>query len=114
MAKYKSYRKEVEAKLNKAELKALKLIGAMVSSEASEIARDKGVFDTGRLVQSMGNEIYDTDKKFVRVGNSVEYAIFHELSSSKMPARPFLQPAVDENRNDIKKIAEDALREALK
>lgn len=43
------------------------------------------------------------EKKAV-VGSNVEYAPFVEMGTSKMTARPFLRPALEACRNEIKRI----------
>lgn len=39
------------------------------------------------------------------VGPTVEYAIYHELGTSKMEARPFVRPAAERVQNDPKRYA---------
>jgi HK97 gp10 family phage protein len=62
----------------------------------------------------MGHEIYDIGKKNVRVGNPIKYAMYQELGTRYQPARPFLAPAVYNNKQDIIEITEDVFREVMK
>lgn len=45
----------------------------------------------------------------VIIGTNVEYAQPVELGSSKVKARPFIKPAIQNHKDDYKKILEDAL-----
>jgi HK97 gp10 family phage protein len=53
------------------------------------------------------------DKNSVIIGTNVEYAPYVELGTSKMTAQPYLNPALEMNKNNIKRIFADALKEAL-
>ena len=58
--------------------------------------------DTGRLVSSIFQDTKRRGKTFVGiVGSSVDYAVHLEFGTTKMAARPFLQPALDKNRKKI-------------
>ena len=50
----------------------------------------KGSF-SGRMRESLFTKLIDGGKG-VRVGPNVKYAIYHEMGTSKMPARPFVWP----------------------
>ena len=50
------------------------------------------------------------DKNSVIIGTNVEYAPYVELGTSKMAAQPFLNPALEANKDNIKKIFADAIR----
>lgn len=61
--------------------------------------------DTGRLRGSLTNEIESKAKDIVgRVGSKVKYAPYVELGTSKMPAQPYLRPALHKNESRIKKL----------
>lgn len=54
--------------------------------------------DTGRLRASITHEVEDHRAELEvvgRVGTNVEYAIYQELGTRFMSARPFLRPALD-------------------
>ena len=50
------------------------------------------------------------DKDTVSIGTNVSYAVYNELGTSKMSARPFLKPAIENNKEDYKKIVENSLK----
>lgn len=66
--------------------------------------------DTGNLKGSITHEVKE---KEARVGTNVEYAPFVELGTSKMAAQPYLNPALEMNRSNIKKIFASAIKEAM-
>lgn len=53
----------------------------------------------------------DPGQVTVYVGTNVEYAAFNELGTVKMEARPFLRPAFENNREEIKQILEQNFAE---
>ena len=64
--------------------------------------------DTGRLRGSITTDKRYIQKFLVRIGTNVDYAIYVELGTKKMDARPYLFPAFfmieGEIIKDIKKI----------
>lgn len=76
----------------------LMLAGAFVQTDA----KLRCPVDTGRLRASISvKEISDLH---VRVGTNVEYAPFVELGTRYKGARPYLVPALIDNRREIKRI----------
>jgi HK97 gp10 family phage protein len=67
--------------------------------------------DTGRLVSSITHEFSYLNAS---VGTNVIYAPYLELGTSKMAARPYLQPSLDENKDKISSLIESALIRAMK
>lgn len=65
--------------------------------------------DTGRLVNSITHQV-SPDEEAVYVGTNVEYAAYVELGTQKTRAYPYLKPAVTEHINELKSLAEDALK----
>ena len=57
--------------------------------------------DTGFLASNIF-AIYDTDKLGCDVESRADYSEHLEFGTSKMGARPFMQPALEENRPKIK------------
>lgn len=55
-----------------------------------------GVFDTGTLVDSIQGTMLEVLRGQVVVG--VEYGIYNEMGTWKMPARPYFYPAVERER----------------
>lgn len=53
-----------------------------------------------------GNELY--------LQNDCEYAIYQEFGTYKMPAHPFMKPAIYNHLGEIKRIFENGLTKGLK
>lgn len=72
-------------------------------AHAAELhAKEKCPVDTGRLRNSISNTVKgDT----AYIGTNVFYAPYVELGTSKMPAQPFLRPAVKNYTWDYRRIA---------
>jgi HK97 gp10 family phage protein len=51
----------------------------------------------------------NSGKNSVVIGTNVEYAPYVELGTSKMAAQPFLNPALEANKGNIKKIFANAI-----
>ena len=66
-----------------------------------------GYVRTGRLRNSISYGV-DTDEPAVYIGSNVEYAPYVELGTSKMRARPFLKPAVENYAGEYKDLLEQA------
>jgi HK97 gp10 family phage protein len=66
--------------------------------------------DSGRLVGSIRHEHSFLSAS---VGSEVNYAGYLEFGTSKMAARPYLVPTLEENTDTIEKMVEDAMREAM-
>lgn len=57
---------------------------------------------TGRLRSSITTEVKKRGQGYRgNVGTNVKYAPFVEFGTSKMPARPYLYPALKESKGDI-------------
>ena len=65
--------------------------------------------DTGVLVNSITHQV-SPQEQAVYVGTNVEYAPYVELGTQKTRAYPFLKPAVTEHIDELKSLAEDALK----
>ena len=59
--------------------------------------------DTGYLVNNIYLDI-DVDGLGASVESRAEYSSFLEFGTSKMAARPFMQPALEENRPKIRRL----------
>ena len=94
---------EIKKALTEAERRALEKVGMFVESEAQENAP----VDTGRLRNSITHEV---EGRFAVIGTPVEYAPHVELGTSRSRAQPYLRPAIEENRDTIKKIITDELK----
>jgi len=60
-------------------------------------------YHTSRLRNSIDDRV-EEDGMLGIVGTDVEYAGFVEMGTSKMPARPYLFPALEKNRKRIKEL----------
>lgn len=63
---------------------------------ATGIVTAKGVVDTGKLRNTLGYKA-DVGGSQTYVGSPLDYAIYNELGTSKMAARPFIVPAIKDN-----------------
>ena len=90
-----------------------KEIDAVAEEIALRIVADarRGVnVDTGRLRASIDFET-ETEGEFkasIRVGSNVEYAIFQEFDN------PYIRPAIEENRETITDLIEEAVADKVK
>ena len=67
-----------------------------------------GYVRTGRLRDSLTHEVLDGEKAVI-VGSNVEYAKYVEGGTMKMPARPYLRPAIVNHVDEYKALVEAAL-----
>ena len=65
--------------------------------------------DTGFLVNNIVLDI-DVNGLGANVESRADYSAFLEFGTSKMAARPFMQPALEENRPKIKRLAKQMVR----
>lgn len=116
-------------------LRALEAVGLQAEGYAKEIITSKGAIDTGLLRNSIthtvGGQPYSHSYKADRpskdgkiktgqasgtlgsendmtayIGTNVEYAEYVEYGTSKMSARPFTKPAVQNHMDEYKQIFE--------
>lgn len=86
--------------------KALTEAGAVGSGYALLLAPKK----TGNL-QNSYNGGYKVDGNTVYIGTDVEYAKYVELGTSRMEARPHLEPAITGHIEEYKQIILDHLKQ---
>ncbi len=67
--------------------------------------------DTGRLVGSIFAE-FDASGIEIEVGSDVEYATWLEFGTKNMGERPWLQPAFERNKDQIKAVVRAAIKAA--
>lgn len=72
-------------------------------------AKRNAPVDTGRLRASINFDVGRADQYSVRiaVGSNVEYSIYQEVDN------PYLRPAIDENRDTIRRLIEEAVETAV-
>lgn len=102
----KSYRFQVEQKMMGSLEKAMEKVGALVERQAKiNVSKSSGhpQVQTGRLRSSITHE---TAAMSTTIGTNVVYGKYLEFGTSRMPPYPWLFPAVEMKRNEIK----DALK----
>jgi HK97 gp10 family phage protein len=87
--------------------RAVRATALSIEADAKRNIIANGLVDTGFMLNSVQTRVIDDSNAEVGVG--AEYAVFHELGSSKLPARPFLTPAVDGARRFFEKSIKEAL-----
>ena len=113
------------------ENKAIKAAAAVLQPEIarqaprSAMPRQHGVKDAWRTGEHMADHIYvsrirSKDRmKFVKVGPSISdnspyfYAKFHEWGTTKISARPFIQPSVQAKEYEMIEAIKEELRKGL-
>lgn len=96
----------VKAALPEQIITALEAVGLQVEG----YAKMKAPVDTGRLRNSITHAVAK-DEQAVYVGSDVFYAPYQELGTVKMPAQPYLRPAVTEHTDEYKAIVEHYLKQ---
>lgn len=119
--------------LKKAKEAALTEMGLRAERHAKEkfTSYSKPPIDTGRLRASVSfatktskgegtgrdpaktsdySPMATPDEDFMVLGTNVEYAPYIELGTSKMDARPFLEPAIMEHLDEYKEIIEKNMK----
>ena len=70
---------------------------------------------TGRLRSSINTKVQQFGSNIIgSIGSNVFYASIHELGSSRIPARPFLAPAIEDNLNTISNLIMDSIMREVK
>ena len=106
---YKSFKKEVFTAITKAEKTALEEVGFFVEAEA----KLRTTVSTGTLKRSITSAV-DANDKSVTIGTNIEYATYVEKGTSRQKAKPYLTPAVEENKSKIKSILEKHLKNEVR
>lgn len=115
--------------------RAAEIIGGMAESYAKKNITQQGAVDTGHLRNSITHTTEDNGKTVV-IGSAVTYAPYVELGTGKyaeggggrqtpwryqdskgnwhttsgMPARPYLRPAIEEHKQDYREVLETELK----
>lgn len=115
-AAVKAYEKQLESQTAKKMKQAAIYVEGEAKRNIKAIKSSEGkLIDTGRMVNSITTEVIekgDTVDGFV--GTNVEYAKYHEKGTSTIPPRPFLRPALVDNRDAVKKILAQGLNDAAR
>lgn len=111
---------QIGANLGKLENKALKNAAEPVLDDAKATNAFKNRNGKLRKGLKITNVKKKDGMKYILVGvdrgdnSEVFYGKFIEFGTSKMPARPFLQPAYEKNKDNIKRTIAETLKEGLK
>lgn len=97
--------KEVLSEIEKAYERALTRIGL----QAESFAKQTVPVDTGRLRNSITNEV-EMKEKAVYIGTNVEYAPYVELGARGRKPKPYLRPAATEHTDVYQRILESELK----
>ena len=103
---YKDYTKEVLATKEKGKKKSIEANGLT----AETYAKQETPVCTGRLRNSISHTV---DGEAVYIGTNVEYAPYVELGTSRAKAHHMLQKAATEHSAEYKRLAEDAIYNAI-
>ena len=115
MIKFTSHAKEVLARARDAELDALDKMGDFAVMKAQDYA----TVDTGNMRASITHENVDDHTERYGTSNDkapikpVNYAPFVELGTVRMRPQPFIRPAVENHMQELRAIAETALKEGM-
>ncbi len=82
----------------------------LVHGEAVNRITQQRAVDTGNLRSSLNFSVSEDEAE---VGTPVEYAPYVEYGTSRMAARPYLRPALDENIGKLVKLASDIFAKHL-
>ncbi|NSW92317.1 MAG: HK97 gp10 family phage protein [Firmicutes bacterium] len=80
-------------------------------------AKARAPVDTGELRDNMTMRVVEKDRSQVEIdvgpGKDQFYGLFIEQGTSKMAAKPFLRPALDENKEKVQKAITDEIEKAI-
>jgi HK97 gp10 family phage protein len=78
--------------------------------EAAEgFAKEICPVDTGNLRNSITYDVKESENA-VYIGSAVEYAPYVELGTSRMKAKPYLRPAIEDNMQTYENIMNDVIK----
>lgn len=88
--------------------KALLVAALPVVNRAKELSP----IETGTLRRSIQAEEGPGERE-VSIGTNVEYAVYQEFGTSRMPAHPFLRPALEMEAPNVGKVLAEALEQLI-
>ena len=83
---------KITAEMKPRAIRIVKAYGNMMLANAVK----RAPVDTGALINSMTANSKMVEELTYRLQDGVEYGVFQELGTSKMSARPFMKPAIEE------------------
>jgi HK97 gp10 family phage protein len=81
---------------------ALQSAGLLVERRAKQIVVEKDIIEFGNLLGSIVTHPPEGDS--IEIVSEVDYSVYNEFGTSKMEARPYMRPALDETKPEIKKL----------
>lgn len=106
--KYDSNLPQALKNLEMAKIEILHAWGVTLQSEATA----RAPVQTGALRSSISYRVLESEGRVI-VGSNMEYAPYVELGTSRNRGYPFLEPAIMENHQKLKRIAEEIYRKRL-
>jgi HK97 gp10 family phage protein len=114
-ASFRAKGKKVNTNVGKAVLKACLIVEreakTSMSPNGPSAPGEPPAVDTGRLRASITHRLegggYDSKTRGY-VGTNVEYGPYLEFGTSRMAARPWLTPALEKHKEEIKRLIKDA------
>ena len=97
--------KEISENIKSALLRGMEKCGLTAERFAKKLAP----YDTGNLRNSITHEL-DDGEPAVYIGTNVEYAPYVCLGTIHMNAQPFLKPAVNDHKDEYRKILENSIK----
>ena len=97
--------KEVLEAMQQAVVRALEKCGLTADGYAKKLCP----VDTGNLRNSITHTV-DEEEPAAYIGTNVEYAPYVCLGTIHMKAQPFLKPAVNDHKDEYRKILENSLK----
>ena len=97
--------KEIIEAMQQATVRALEKCGLVAEGYAKKLAP----VDTGNLRNSITHSV-DEEEPAAYIGTNVEYAPYVCLGTIHMKAQPFLKPAVNDHKDEYRKILENSLK----
>lgn len=105
---------EVLAALERQKAVALEAIGLQAEGDVkllTPVGTPESTGIKGYIGGTLRNSIsHATDDDSAYIGTNVEYAPYVELGTSKMAAKPYLRPGIENNADTYKRIAEHYLK----
>ena len=97
--------REIANDIKSALLRWLETCGLVAEGYAKKLAP----VDTGNLRNSITHTV-DEEEPAAYIGTDVEYAPYVCLGTIHMKAQPFLKPAVNDHKDEYRKILENSLK----
>lgn len=94
---------ELKAELSRAKKAALTAVGQQAGKNVRQITP----VDTGRLKNSITHRLQGDSA--VAIGTNVEYSTYVEMGTSKMKAKPYLRPGIENNAEQYRDIIKQYL-----